>query len=374
MISPETSAGLGDFRREADLLNEAGLCEFHFFQATFQGVEAPSSIQGAVLKALAAHKTGAFDLLVVIRGGGAVTDLAWLNDFDLAKLLSQSGIPVYTGIGHERDSTILDEIAYVRFDTPSKVALHISSTIKDNALVAMQAWERITVLVRRIMLRERTMLATQADRVEIGVATLVSRVASDQDGLARLIHTAITAQFREAAITLEAQQERVIQGAEKAMNDSKLGVARLLESVTQQAQIQLETERSELERLAQSVRLQWENWLDAVERDLVQTKSHVEWDTDRMMSMASDGLDQSISGLVNGASTIAAGAGKDIENCARIVVGLGPQSTLQRGFAIARDDDNKPLTSREAAMNNASFQVQFRDGSVAVKNIDRAGG
>lgn len=158
------------------------------------------------------------------------------------------------------------------------------------------------------------------------------------------------------------------------MNDSKLGVARLLESVTQQAQIQLETERSELERLAQSVRLQWENWLDAVERDLVQTKSHVEWDTDRMMSMASDGLDQSISGLVNGASTIAAGAGKDIENFARIVVGLGPQSTLQRGFAIARDDDNKPLTSREAAMNNASFQVQFRDGSVAVKNIDRAGG
>jgi exodeoxyribonuclease VII large subunit len=40
---------------------------------------------------------------------------------------------VFTGIGHERDSTILDEIAHVRFDTPSKVALHISSTIKDNA-------------------------------------------------------------------------------------------------------------------------------------------------------------------------------------------------------------------------------------------------
>jgi exodeoxyribonuclease VII large subunit len=65
----------------------------------------------------------------VIRGGGAVTDLAWLNDLDLAKLLCQSRLAVFTGIGHERDSTILDEIAHRRFDTPSKFALHISSSI-----------------------------------------------------------------------------------------------------------------------------------------------------------------------------------------------------------------------------------------------------
>ena len=53
---------------------------------------------------------------------------------------------------------------------------------------------------------------------------------------------------------------------------------------------------------------------------------------------------------------------------------MGPQSTLQRGFAIARDNYDKPLTSREAAMNHASFQVQFRDGRVAVKNTDRSEG
>ena len=52
---------------------------------------------------------------------------------------------------------------------------------------------------------------------------------------------------------------------------------------------------------------------------------------------------------------------------------MGPQSTLQRGFAIARDNDDKPLTSREAAMNHDTFQVQFRDGKVAVRNTDRLG-
>ena len=93
-----------------------------------------------------------------------------------------------------------------------------------------------------------------------------------------------------------------------------------------------------------------------------------------MVTKAVDDLDKSLSLLESGAISITDDARKDIENFARIIVGMGPQSTLQRGFAIARDNDDKPLTSREAAMNHASFQVQFRDGRVAVKNTDRSGG
>ena len=62
-----------------DRLHSAKLCEFHFFPATFQGVDTSSSIQDAVLPALTAHKQKPFDALVVIRGGGSVTGLAWLN-------------------------------------------------------------------------------------------------------------------------------------------------------------------------------------------------------------------------------------------------------------------------------------------------------
>ena len=221
VISPETSAGLGDFRREADLLHRAGLCEFHFFQATFQGVEAPSSIQNAVLQALTAHKQRAFDALVVIRGGGAVTDLAWLNDLDLARLLCQSRVPIFTGIGHERDSTILDEIAHRRFDTPSKVAPHISSTIKDNAVEAIQAWERITTLVGRIVLREKTILETQAERIEAGARSVVKRVAADQQAFVRLIQTTITSQIREAGTAVDTQHDRLIDGATRTLRDAE---------------------------------------------------------------------------------------------------------------------------------------------------------
>ena len=271
MISPETSAGLGDFRREADRLQIAVLCEFHLFPATFQGVETSSSIQSAVLQALTAHQKKPFDALAIIRGGGSVTDLAWLNDMDLAKLLCQSPVPIFTGIGHERDNTILDEIAHTRFDTPSKVALHISTTIKDNALAAIQAWDRINALVGRIILGERTMLATQVERIETGARSVLRRVEADQEGYVRLIQTAITAQVREASIALKNQQDRLIDGVEKAMCDATLGVTRLLESITQRTQIQLESERSEVERLVHTVTLKAQTRLDAAE--LIWTKS-----------------------------------------------------------------------------------------------------
>src|SRR5271165_97036 len=83
--------------------------------------------------------------------------------------------------------------------------------------------------------RERIMLATQADRIETGVRTVLRRVNSDQEGFIKLIQTAMTAQVREATIALETHHGRVIDGAEKAMCDAKLGVTRLLETITQRA-------------------------------------------------------------------------------------------------------------------------------------------
>jgi exodeoxyribonuclease VII large subunit len=369
VISPETSAGLGDFRQEADRLHSAILCEFKLFPATFQGVEAPSSIQSALLQALTAHKQKPFDALVVIRGGGSVTDLAWLNDMELAKLICQSPVPVFTGIGHERDNTILDEIAHTRFDTPSKVALHIKSTIKENAFTAIESWERINALVGRIVQKERTMLATQVDRIESGARSIIRRVESDQQSFVRLIRTAITAQIREAGLTIESEKRRVLDQVEQTIGDADQGVARLFESIAHSTQIQLESERSEIDRLVHAVTLKSQSRIDSAGRDLHQMKTQVCRDAGHMVVKAADDLGKTNDLIENGVISITDVAKKDIESFARIVVGLGPQSTLQRGFAIARDDENKPLTSREAAMSHATFQVEFRDGRVAAKNI-----
>jgi len=69
----------------------------------------------------------------IIRGGGAVTDLNYLNQLSIAQAITYFAIPVFTGIGHQKDKTILDEVAFRSFDTPSKVIGHIRHCIEHNA-------------------------------------------------------------------------------------------------------------------------------------------------------------------------------------------------------------------------------------------------
>jgi exodeoxyribonuclease VII large subunit len=200
------------------------------------------------------------------------------------------------------------------------------------------------------------------------------RVESDQEGFFKLIQTTMGAQIREATIALETEQGRLIDGAEKAICDAEVGVTRFLESITQRTQLQLESQRSEIERLTHTVTLKAQGRIDAAALDLDQIKTQVGRETNRMMIKAGEDLDRCLALVESETISVTEEARKDIENFAKIIVGMGPQSTLQRGFAIVRDDEDKPLTSREVAMTHVSFQVQFRDGRVSVQNENRTGG
>ena len=146
VIAPENAAGLGDFQKDAAILTQHGVCEFDYHHATFQGTTAAQSIQKALTNALQQWQKqhdALPDLLVIIRGGGAVNDLAYLNDYALAASLSQLNIPIWVGIGHERDRTILDEIAHRSFDTPSKVIGGIRNHIFSRVEQAQEYFETI---------------------------------------------------------------------------------------------------------------------------------------------------------------------------------------------------------------------------------------
>ncbi|ENX04006.1 hypothetical protein F900_00497 [Acinetobacter modestus] len=136
VIAPENAAGLGDFKKDADALDKAGVCHFVYHTATFQGNAAANSIMeslSAGLRQWAKDYDIPPDLIVIIRGGGAVNDLAYLNDYDLAALLCKRKVPIWVGIGHEKDRTILDEIAHRSFDTPSKVIAGIRNVISERS-------------------------------------------------------------------------------------------------------------------------------------------------------------------------------------------------------------------------------------------------
>ncbi len=149
VIAPENAAGLGDFKKDADALDKAGVCHFVYHNATFQGNTAAASIihsLGDGLRQWAKDFNSAPDLIVIIRGGGAVNDLAYLNDYDLAALLCKRTVPIWVGIGHEKDRTILDEVAHRSFDTPSKVIGGIRNLIVERTQEVLDSLQSIKLL------------------------------------------------------------------------------------------------------------------------------------------------------------------------------------------------------------------------------------
>jgi len=143
VMAPPKAAGLGDFRADADNLQAAGLCDFKYFYSAFQGESVENEMLAAIEAIHALHHSQPFDALVIIRGGGAKLDLNMLNLYSIAKQLCMAQLPVLTGIGHERDSTILDEISNHRFDTPSKVIAFIRHEIFQKAQQAKSDWQKI---------------------------------------------------------------------------------------------------------------------------------------------------------------------------------------------------------------------------------------
>ncbi len=120
VISSATAAGFQDFISQLDF-NESGF-KFYtkLFQATMQGAEATPSIINALERIFQYEYF--FDAVVIIRGGGATADLSSFDNYDLAFNITQFPIPVITGIGHEKDDTIIDLVAHTRMKTPTAVA------------------------------------------------------------------------------------------------------------------------------------------------------------------------------------------------------------------------------------------------------------
>ncbi len=120
VISAEGAAGYGDFMNQL-ANNPSGICFYtHLFPAIMQGERTVASIIQALDKIN--DNSELFDCVVIIRGGGATSELHCFDDYNLAAYIAQFPLPVIVGIGHERDITVLDEVAAMRVKTPTAAA------------------------------------------------------------------------------------------------------------------------------------------------------------------------------------------------------------------------------------------------------------
>ncbi len=187
VLSPAGAAGLGDFRGELDRLQAAGVLELVYIEATFQGQAAEASLLRAFEQARAAHAEQAADALVIIRGGGASRDLAWLNTEALAREVANFPIPVITGIGHARDDTILDELAHLRTDTPSKAAALIVGSILERAQETLEAYQTVRGLSRAALIQAEDGSQRLVERVGRAARSTLESEAARLDATMRQV-------------------------------------------------------------------------------------------------------------------------------------------------------------------------------------------
>ena len=343
VVAPHEGAGLGDFRIEAERLARHGVCHFVYATSRFQGEGAAREIVAAMAAALDGFERAAPpDAIVLIRGGGAVNDLAWLNDYDLARFICDQTVPVLTGIGHERDNTLPDEVAHTRFDTPSKVIAGIEQLVLQRAREAQAAAE--LVFGRAAIAAQHT--GSELERLQAQLRSdAQSHVDNARHGIAQTlgeVRIASSRQLHEAAALNAALSHQVQTETRRHLATARQQVPALLTDIRLQAAASLNQASRGSETAFQAV-------LGQAAADQASARRSVE-----------EGMQRVAERAVGSIATAAAGA----EALMREVTGQGPDKTLARGFAIVRAPSGEAVTSRDQAATQPVLEIQFRDGTL----------
>ena len=174
VISAPNAAGYGDFCRQLED-NEYGFrFEVTLFPAIMQGEQVEQSVISALEQIYSLTST--FDVVVIIRGGGATADLSGFDTLALAENVAQFPLPIITGIGHERDESILDMVANTKVKTPTAAAALLINNLLNVLEQLDDASQRIAYAVSQRIFSQKNRIATLTTLIP----TLAIRAVSDQ--------------------------------------------------------------------------------------------------------------------------------------------------------------------------------------------------
>lgn len=345
VVAPEGGAGLGDFQAEANRLEAFGVCRFIYAYSRFQGEGAAKEIGDALQLALDewdATTADHPDAVVIIRGGGAVNDMAWLNDYDLARLICDLPIPVMTGIGHERDNTVLDEVANIRFDTPSKVIAGIEQVIAKRTGEAKANYQQVSNLAARVV---------QSVKAKTGTLDMTVRA----EALRHLTQGKQSTAGLLSAIRMDALQE-VRSAAEQSRETLQL--------VKTEAVAQLTIAKRDVPSFWSQITLGGKHAIRTASAEGDALIGHVLERAQRAAALAKQATDDALGAVGTSAKLLVREGATRSEALMREIAGQGPEKTLSRGFAIVRDQVGVPVTRAAQATDEAEIEIQFLDGRV----------
>lgn len=165
LVSAEGAAGYGDFLKH---LKDSGIgFKVELFETQMQGAEAPDGISKAFERINICSRE--FDVVVFIRGGGSNLDLACFDDYLVARAIAMCNLPVISGIGHERDNHICDDVAAVRVKTPTGAADFLIEMFAAAAEELDSLTERLSEAVREILEETKSRL----DSISLRISSVI---------------------------------------------------------------------------------------------------------------------------------------------------------------------------------------------------------
>ncbi|MBO5549575.1 MAG: exodeoxyribonuclease VII large subunit [Prevotella sp.] len=158
VISAQNAAGYGDFCRQLEDNDYGFRFEVTLFPAIMQGEQVETSVISALNNVY--ERIHDFDVVCILRGGGASADLSGFDTLALAENVAQFPLPIITGIGHDRDESILDMISHTRVKTPTAAAAFLIDHLRN-------VWERISQLATLIPTLALRVLSESRHRIEL---------------------------------------------------------------------------------------------------------------------------------------------------------------------------------------------------------------
>ena len=205
VISSQTAAGYGDFCNQlAD--NPYGFkFETQLFPATMQG----EGVEQSIINALERIYDTDYDCVVIIRGGGATSDMSGFDTLALAENVANFPIPIITGIGHERDESILDMVSHTRVKTPTAAAAFLIEHLKEVLDVIDNSQDRIARYAQQKLTTLNSQLAIVSESIPRLFSLVKTRQESKLDIFEQRMRTSIDRRLTSESHKLELISEKL---------------------------------------------------------------------------------------------------------------------------------------------------------------------
>ncbi len=225
VISSEGAAGYGDFCNQLQH-NEYGFrFRVELFPAIMQGEQVEESVIAALDRI--ATRMDDFDCVVIIRGGGATSDMSGFDTLALAENVANFPLPVITGIGHDRDESVIDMVAHTKVKTPTAAAALLISQLKAISDAIEERHDRIVNIVTMRLDREKQRLGRLAERIPALFS--VVRINNER--------------------RLERQWERLVSGAQQSINNQTHRIDLITNRISPSVERRIVSEKHRLEML-----------------------------------------------------------------------------------------------------------------------------